>query len=299
MLLIPASQVGNLRQRDNAAPSLHPHYKGLITTTSSSAPRSGIGILPHGVCHLSFPLASETRFSRSIPKPVLSSWRLYTDCRRVRKQVSSRLILRQHVSLSFGSAITLLRCVIGRFAFAHLLNTYLTPLTAPFPQSLTTTPFERSSTGRFETSSCKPISGGLLPSSVQHRKLPFTFVTHTCRKDRTCRSTHKMTSMPSPCRSIPARERGSIPTRRSSFILGTSRCYNIRPTLLINPVLRLVLETALPCPVRIMPSSSPSTRNVIWLIRNIDSIGGSIWQPWCRGSPLLSCRQGPVRKERF
>ena len=53
-----------------------------------------------------------------------------------------------------------------------------------------------------------------------------------------------MTSMPSPCRSIPARERGSIPTRRSSFILGTSHCYNIRPILLINPVLRLVLETA-------------------------------------------------------
>ena len=33
--------------------------------------------------------------------------------------------------------------------------------------------------------------------------------------------------------------------RHSSFILNTSHCYNIRPTLLINPVLRLVLETAL------------------------------------------------------
>ena len=49
---------------------------------------------------------------------------------------------------------------------------------APFPQSLTTTPFGRSSTGRFETCSCKPISGGLLPSSVQHRSLSPAFVTH-------------------------------------------------------------------------------------------------------------------------
>ena len=85
-------QVGNLRQPDNAAPSLHLRYKGFVTTTSGSAPCSSIGILPHGVCHLSFPFASGTRFSRSIPEPVLSSCRLYTDCHRVRKQVSSRLI---------------------------------------------------------------------------------------------------------------------------------------------------------------------------------------------------------------
>lgn len=32
--------------------------------------------------------------------------------------------------------------------------------------------------------------------------------------------------------------------RHSSFILNTSHCYNIRPILLINPVLRLVFETA-------------------------------------------------------
>src|ERR1700691_5545933 len=92
MSLIPATQVGDFHQRDNAAPSLHLHYKGFDATTSSSAPHSGIGILPHGVCHLSFPFTSEARFSRSIPKPVLSSCRLYTDCRRVRKQVSPRLI---------------------------------------------------------------------------------------------------------------------------------------------------------------------------------------------------------------
>jgi hypothetical protein len=72
MSLIPAGRVGDVRQPDDAVPSLHPHCKGFLTTADSSAPRSGIGILPHGVCHLLFPFASATRFSRSIPKPALS-----------------------------------------------------------------------------------------------------------------------------------------------------------------------------------------------------------------------------------
>src|ERR1700748_567923 len=52
-------------------------------------------------------------------------------------------------------------------------------LSMPFPRSLTTTPFERSSTGRFETCSCKPAPGGRLPSSVQHHEPALVFVTHT------------------------------------------------------------------------------------------------------------------------
>src|SRR3984893_766614 len=48
-----------------------------------------------------------------------------------------------------------------------------------FPRSLTTTPFERSSTGRFEACPCRPASGGRLPSSVQHHELTLVFVTHT------------------------------------------------------------------------------------------------------------------------
>src|SRR5271157_2147520 len=80
MSLIPAPQVGGTRQPDNAAPSLHSRYRRFIATMSSPDPRSGIGILPHGVCHLSFPFTSRTKFSRSIPKPVLSSCRLYTGC---------------------------------------------------------------------------------------------------------------------------------------------------------------------------------------------------------------------------
>ena len=87
MSLLPDTRVGDIRQLDNAAPSLHSHYKSFITTTGSSAPCCGIGILPHGYGHLSFPFPSATRFSRSIPKPVLSSCRLYADCHQGRKQV--------------------------------------------------------------------------------------------------------------------------------------------------------------------------------------------------------------------
>jgi hypothetical protein len=36
-----------------------------------------------------------------------------------------------------------------------------------FTRSLTTTPFERSSTGRFDACSCKPTPGDLLPSQTQ------------------------------------------------------------------------------------------------------------------------------------
>src|SRR5208283_4285455 len=104
--LIPTEQVGDTRQPDNAAPSLRSRYKSFIATTSSSAPRSGIGILPHGVRHLSFPFSARTKFSRSAPKPVLSLCRLYTDCHRDRKQVPSRLILEQVGSPNVGSSFT-------------------------------------------------------------------------------------------------------------------------------------------------------------------------------------------------
>src|SRR6195952_3437032 len=101
-------EVGDICRQDNAAPSLHLHYKDFIATTGGSAPRCSIGILPHGVCHLSFPFTSATRFSRSVPKPVLSSCRLYTDCHRARKQVSSRLVLERMVYSSFDSVLSAL-----------------------------------------------------------------------------------------------------------------------------------------------------------------------------------------------
>lgn len=163
-------QVGELRQQNNAAPSLHPHYKSFSTTTDSSAPRSGIGVLSRGVCHLSFPFASETRFSRSIPKPVLSSCRLYTDCRWGRKQISPQLVpeLSGHSGFDSASGLTMHhRTVHFRSSSQNVPDV----LTAPFPQSLTTAPFERSHTGWFETCFCKPIPGGRLPSLIQHAGL--------------------------------------------------------------------------------------------------------------------------------
>jgi group II intron reverse transcriptase/maturase len=139
---------------------------------------------------------------------------------------------------------TLLRCVVGRFAFVHLLNTYLTPLTAPFPQSLTTTPFGRRSTGRFETSSCKPISGGLLPSSVQHRKLSFAFVTHTCRRVRTL-SIYSQDELDAIALSLNTRPRARL-RYESPLVVYTQHIALLQhPTdTLINPVLRLEFETA-------------------------------------------------------
>ena len=119
----------------------------------------------------------ETRFSRSVPKPVLSSCRLNTDCRRVRKQVSPRLFPALSRYSGFGSALGLTvrhRSVCFRSSSQYVPDI----LTMPFPQLLTTAPFGRSRTGRFEICSCKPISGGQLPSLIQLRRLAPAFVTH-------------------------------------------------------------------------------------------------------------------------
>lgn len=50
--------------------------------------------------------------------------------------------------------------------------------------------------------------------------------------------------MPSPSGSIPDHEHALILRRHWYFIINTSHYCNIRQTLFINPVLRLVLETA-------------------------------------------------------
>ncbi len=64
----------------------------------------------------------------------------------------------------------------------------------PFPRSFTTTPIERSSTGRFEAYSCKSASEGHLPSSVQHRELALAFVTHPRRGSSRSRRDSKLRS---------------------------------------------------------------------------------------------------------
>ena len=120
---------------------------------------------------MSFPLASGARFSRSVPEPVLRSCRLYTGCHRARRQVSSRFILKPMVYLSFDSALGHNDASSdGLLALIFSIRT-CHPQRVTFPRSLTTAPFERSSTGWFEARSCKPASGGPLPSPVQHHRL--------------------------------------------------------------------------------------------------------------------------------
>jgi hypothetical protein len=148
----------------------------LLRTAPPLVPTSVFFLMVSAICY--FPLHSERSSHVPYQSLLLSSCRLYTDCHRIRQQASFRLIPGIEGNPSFDSALCISRCVIGRFAFAHLLNTYLTPLQMPFPKSFTTAPFERSSTGRLEVCSCKPTPGGLLPSSVQHRKLALAFVTH-------------------------------------------------------------------------------------------------------------------------
>lgn len=50
-----------------AAPLVHLHYKGFIATAGNSAPCSNIGILPHGVSHLSFPFVVERKEGSWVP----------------------------------------------------------------------------------------------------------------------------------------------------------------------------------------------------------------------------------------
>ena len=61
-VLTPASAVSNLDSWDKWVPSLHPHYKGFITTTNPSAPAYGIGIWPRGFSTCAVPLVHLNRF---------------------------------------------------------------------------------------------------------------------------------------------------------------------------------------------------------------------------------------------
>ena len=72
-----------------------------------------------------------------------------------------------------------------RFACARLPDPHLTPLTTPFPRSLTTTVFSQRSTRRFEASPRRATPKGLPSSPVQHHfrnssymEAPSMFVTH-------------------------------------------------------------------------------------------------------------------------
>ena len=126
-------------------------------------------LMVFAICH--FPFTSRTRFSRSVPKPVLSSCRLYTDCHRARKAGVVPTDPGANGLPQFWQylqAITMRhRTVCFRSSSQYVPAT---PDGMTFARSLTTAPFERSSTGWFEACSCKPASGALLPSSVRHHR---------------------------------------------------------------------------------------------------------------------------------
>ena len=125
------------------APRALPRFNA---TTEQSIPGVSIATFSLRACPLAlFRLASHAKFSRSPPKPELSSCRLYTGCRLVSSQITSKLFPQDNGARGFDS-VRGLSMPSRRFACAHLLNSYLTPLMAPFPRSLTTTPFECSST---------------------------------------------------------------------------------------------------------------------------------------------------------
>jgi len=141
-------------------------------------PRPSIGILPRGVSHLSFPFASGERFSRSVPKPVLRSCRLYTGCHRFRKQVTPRFVLKPMVHLSFDSALGLTmrrRTVCFRSSSQY---TPATPQGMTFARSLTTAPLNAAAPGGL-----KPAPASRLRKANSHLRysttgLPPVFVTH-------------------------------------------------------------------------------------------------------------------------
>src|SRR5271155_4088663 len=92
----------------------HPSVRGTLTLPNNALLSAHYGQLRPLLRHryssswcrpfvISFP--SGARFSRSLPKPVLSSCRLYTDCRQVRKQVASRLIPEYLVDSGFDSTL--------------------------------------------------------------------------------------------------------------------------------------------------------------------------------------------------
>src|SRR5215472_9356539 len=66
-----------------------------------------------GGCPLAlFRLTSHAKFSRSPPKPELSSCRLYTGCRLASSQITSKLFPQDNGARGFDSVTKVFRCLI-------------------------------------------------------------------------------------------------------------------------------------------------------------------------------------------
>ena len=92
------------------APRALPRFNA---TTEQSIP--GVSIATFSLGGLSlvlFRLTSHAKFSRSPPKPELSSCRLYTGCRLVSSQITSKLFPQDNGARGFDSVRKVFRCLV-------------------------------------------------------------------------------------------------------------------------------------------------------------------------------------------
>src|SRR6266403_4704278 len=143
-----------------------PHYYGAVCPWLE--PRY---FRPHGYVHLClFSSHLNTRFACFALAPTSSSCRLYTGCRLgINRYLpdSSRELLTSAVLTATLYLTMRQRTVSLRSSPRHSPDTLMGCL---FQGRSPPQPLSCSSTRRFETCSCKPISGGLLPSPKRHRR---------------------------------------------------------------------------------------------------------------------------------
>ena len=131
------------------------HYYELLRPCAShwySLPSkvSSVGILPSH---------RDDRFPRSLKEPEMGSHRLHAGHRAARKQVSSALIPSQQ-RCSVLMSVSCLSTRHQQFTCVCLPISHLTPSKGAFSSTLTTRALYPSSSTRFETWSCNPISRG-------------------------------------------------------------------------------------------------------------------------------------------
>ncbi len=135
---------------------------------------SWLGVLPFP----SFPVGPRHDwFPSSVQEPALRSCPLYTGHHLARSENHPPGSSRDNLSHPGSDVIVQeFRCVIGRFAFAHLRSAHLTGVPPPFPATLKTPALDRRPLQRFETSlsqsrSRRARSGPSAPSSISRTAL--------------------------------------------------------------------------------------------------------------------------------
>ena len=143
--LLP-SPVDLAPELNNAAPSVQPHYRAFIPTTSCSAPVPRIGTLAlMGASHLSFSLGIGATGSHVPRKSLTQSHAAFMpDAARAAIRPPPRLVPGQRLLPGFDIVDTL-STRHQRFAFARLSEPHLTGSCPAFSATLTTTALDRRS----------------------------------------------------------------------------------------------------------------------------------------------------------